>query len=144
MRTLLLVGRLLFGGFFVFSGLNHFMNAPMLAGYAASRGVPLATVAVLLTGVLLVVGGALVIAGFAPRVGLALIALFLVGVTPVMHAFWTMDDPAARTAETANFLKNVGLLGATIAMLAIPTPWPWSVGERAALRRPRSRALRWV
>jgi putative oxidoreductase len=139
----LLVGRLLFGGFFLYSALNHFTNTESLAAYAASQGVPLPTLAVLGTGLLLLLGGASVLLGAWPRVGLALIALFLVGVTPAMHPFWTFDNPARAMAETTNFAKNVALLGAALGLLAVPTPWAWSVGERFGRpARERRRTMR--
>jgi len=33
MEILLLLGRILFGGFFIMSGINHFTNVKMMAGY---------------------------------------------------------------------------------------------------------------
>ncbi|HWG90437.1 MAG TPA: DoxX family protein, partial [Candidatus Thermoplasmatota archaeon] len=125
-----LLGRLLFGGFFVYSGINHFQNAEGLTGYAASQGVPLPALAVLGTGLLMLVGGLLVAAGAWPRVGLALLIVFLVGVTPVMHAFWTIPDPQMAQMQRAYFLRNLALLGASLALLAVPTPWPLGLGGR--------------
>lgn len=130
----LLAGRLLFGGFFVYSARDHFFQTSTYAGFAAGAGVPFATLAVLGTGVLLLVGGLSILLGLAPRFGLACIILFLVGVTPLMHAFWILDDPQMRLAQLANFMRNVAFLGSCLAMLTIPTPWPLSVGgwrERA-------------
>ena len=40
MEIVLLVGRILFGGFFIMSGLNHFQNLGMMSGYAESKNVP--------------------------------------------------------------------------------------------------------
>src|SRR5690349_8057828 len=86
------VGRAIFGGFFVFSAMNHFVNASTLAGYVASKGVPAPQVAVLATGLLLLLGGISLIVGAWPRAGAAMIMLFLLGVTPVMHDFWNATD----------------------------------------------------
>jgi len=36
----LAIGRAIFGGHFVWSGINHFMQTTMMAGYAASKGMP--------------------------------------------------------------------------------------------------------
>lgn len=133
----LLAGRILLGGFFLFSSANHFLATPMLAREAAANGVPLPTLAVLATGVLLLVGGACVLMGYAPRIGLACLIVFLVGVTPIMHAFWTYQDPAMRMFQMANFTKNLAILGGCLAMLAIPTPWPIGLGRSV----PRTRAI---
>lgn len=138
----LLAGRVILGGFFLFSSANHFLATPMLAQQAAANGVPLPTLAVLATGVLLLVGGACVLMGYAPRVGLACLILFLVGVTPIMHAFWAYQDPATRMFQLANFTKNLAILGGCLAMLAIPTPWSLSLGRTAAPRRAIGRRAR--
>ena len=37
---LFLLGRILYGGFFVLGGLNHFMHLGMMSGFVASKGVP--------------------------------------------------------------------------------------------------------
>jgi putative oxidoreductase len=133
MADLFLLGRLLFGGFFLFNGLHHFWATPMLAQFAGQKGVPMPEAAVMLSGALLIVGGLCVLLGILPRLGLACIGLFLVGVTPVMHNFWAAPDAQTQQMDLGNFLKNVALLGSALMMTAIPTPWPFSV-ER--LRRP--------
>jgi putative oxidoreductase len=130
MRFLFLLGRIIFGGYFLYNGINHFLSYRMMAGYAASKGTPMPELAVLFTGVLLVAGGALVLLGLWPRVGLACIAVFLLGVTPIMHNFWTVADPQARMGEMINFTKNFALLGGTFMMFAIPLPWAMGLDRR--------------
>ena len=34
MEIIVLVGRILFGGFFIVMGINHFQNLAMMSGYA--------------------------------------------------------------------------------------------------------------
>lgn len=134
-----LVGRFLFGGFFVFSAMSHLFNTAMLSGYAALKGVPLPQVAVFGTGLLLLIGGVCVILGLAPRLGLVALIVFLLGVTPIMHDFWAIADPIQRANEMGNFLKNTALLGACCAMMAIPVPWLYGVGHGLLLRRTAAR-----
>ncbi|MGB1586842.1 MAG: DoxX family protein [Thermoplasmatota archaeon] len=121
------IGRVLLGGYFVMAGFNHFKGAKMMAGYAQSKGVPVPMLAVLGSGALLFVGGLSILTGFYPYVGLALVALFLVGVTPKMHDFWNVEDPMQRMGEQVNFTKNAGLFGATLALYAVATPWVWGI-----------------
>jgi uncharacterized membrane protein YphA (DoxX/SURF4 family) len=121
------VGRAIFGGFFVFNGINHFMSVAMMSGYVASKGVPMPQLAVIATGLLLVLGGISLILGAWPRVGAAMIMLFLLSVTPVMHDFWNATDPAARMNDFGNFAKNVALFGGACIAMAFPQPWPASV-----------------
>ena len=117
MELLLLVGRFLFGVFFVMSGINHFTNAGMMSGYAKSKNVPLAYLAVVGTGVMLVLGGVSVLLGLFPVVGLVLIVAFLLPTSVLIHNFWTVQDPQARAAEQVNFLKNLALAGAALALV---------------------------
>jgi putative oxidoreductase len=125
---LFLIGRLLFGGLFLYNGINHFLNYSTLRGYTAYKGVPMPDVSTVLSGAWLVISGASVVAGFRPEIGLAMIAIFLLGVTPVMHNFWTVQEPQARMGEFINFSKNFAMLGAALALLAVPQPWPMSLG----------------
>ena len=39
MRAVFLLGRAIFGGFFVYNGINHFLNEQGMRQYAASKGV---------------------------------------------------------------------------------------------------------
>lgn len=120
--TALLFGRFIFGGYFLFASIHHFTQTAQLAAYAASRGVPLPYVAVLGAGALILAGGLGVLTGLYPRLGAALIALFLVGVTPVMHAFWADPVGPARDADVINFTKNLGLLGGALIAFAVVEP----------------------
>ena len=130
MADLFLMGRLIFGGFFLYSGVHHFLDTATLAQYAGAKGVPMPEAAVLLTGALLIVGALSILLGILPRLGLACIILFLVGVTPIMHAFWSVPDPQIRQMDMGNFMKNLALLGGALMMLMIPTPWAYSVEAR--------------
>jgi uncharacterized membrane protein YphA (DoxX/SURF4 family) len=125
--TIFLVGRLLLGGYFVFNAFNHFSNVAMMTGYAQSKGVPAAKAAVLFSGLLLLVGGLSILLGVYPMIGTLAIALFLLTVTFMMHAFWKVQDPMARMGEMVNFTKNLALLGGTLMLLAIPQPWSLSL-----------------
>jgi putative oxidoreductase len=123
MEIVLLVGRILFGAFFIMMGLNHFQNLAMMSGYAQSKNVPFARLAVIVTGVMLVAGGASVLLGIVPIVGLTVLILFLLSTLVTMHDFWNMKDPQQRIAEQVNFLKNVALIGATLALMYGASGW---------------------
>jgi putative oxidoreductase len=106
-------GRFIFGGYFAFMGLNHFMKTDMLTGYASSKGVPNPRVAVYGSGAMIFLGGLGVIFGFLVSIALCLIMLFLIGVSYKMHAFWKITEPGERMTEMNNFMKNMALLGAS-------------------------------
>ncbi|HET7101009.1 MAG TPA: DoxX family protein [Terriglobia bacterium] len=119
-----LIGRIIFGGFFISTGINHFKNVGSMAGYARAKGTPAPEAAVVGTGVLLVLGGLSMLLGAYPLIGIILLLIFLVGVSFQMHAFWKVADPQARAADQINFMKNLALIGALLMFLAIPVPWP--------------------
>lgn len=123
----LLIGRLLFGGLFVYNGLNHFRNRAAMTAYSSYKGVPAPAAAVLLSGIWLLVSGLSIVLGVRPHAGALMVAVFLLGITPVMHNFWTITDETQRLGELVNFTKNVALLGAALLLLAIPSPWPYSL-----------------
>jgi uncharacterized membrane protein YphA (DoxX/SURF4 family) len=125
----LLVARVGFGGVLAFMGVNHLLNADEMSGYAASKGVPFASVLVPATGFQLVFGGLGIALGVYPVLAAGAIAVFLLVTTPVMHDFWTVEDPQERQSEMTDFLKNVALTGAAVGFLVLGgEPWLYSVG----------------
>jgi uncharacterized membrane protein YphA (DoxX/SURF4 family) len=132
MRSLFVLGRALFGGFFIYSGINHLRHTAEMGAYAESKNVPAPAVAVNGTGALLLAGGISVVAGMKPRQGLAALVAFLVPTTLQMHRFWEHQDPQQRMAEMVNFNKNVALIGAALALMQVSEPWPASVDEMRA------------
>ena len=127
MRALFVLGRAIFGGYFAWSGLNHFLDEKQMSHYAAAKGVAAPDVAVTGSGALLVAGGLSVLAGVKPRQGLAAIVAFLIPVSMQMHRFWDIDDPQQRMNEMINFTKNTALVGAALMLMQIDEPWPASI-----------------
>ncbi len=121
-----LIGRILVGLYYIMSGYNHFSKREMTAGYAKSKGVPMPRIAVPLTGLLLLAGGLSLLLGIYPYIGVALIVIFLVPVTLIMHNFWAVPKEQ-KMSDMINFMKNVALIGSTLMFLAIPEPWPFSL-----------------
>ena len=71
MRGPFLLGRMLFGGYFIMSGINHFKQTNQLAQYAGAKGVPKPDAAVRATGAELIAAGASVLLGFKPKLGIS-------------------------------------------------------------------------
>jgi len=115
MQALSLLGRVLFGLLFIVASFGHFSQGTI--GYAAAQGVPLASLAVPLSGVIALVGGLSVAAGYRTRIGAVLLVAFLVPVTLMMHNFWAVTDPMMYQVQFAMFLKNTALLGAALLLL---------------------------
>lgn len=119
MDVLVLIGRILFSAVFLSSAVGHLTQTDVMAGYAKSRGVPAARLAVLASGVLILVGGLSVLLGIWPDVGALLLVLFLVPTAITMHAFWRETDGQARQNEMIAFTKDLALAGAAIALFAL-------------------------
>lgn len=65
------------------------------------------------------IGGLSLLLGLRARWGAVILILFLVGVTGLMHNFWIYaPDTAEYLAEAIAFLKNLGLLGGLLMILA--------------------------
>jgi len=122
-----LLGRLLFALIFLMAGANHFSGQTI--AYAASQGVPMASIAVPISGVLSLLGGLSILVGYRVRIGAWLIALFLVGVTPMMHNFWTVTDPMMHQMQMVMFMKNVSMLGGALLISQLGAG-PWSLDNR--------------
>lgn len=132
MRPLFLLGRAIFGGYFLYNGINHFVNRETMSQYAAAKGVASADAAVATSGAMLVAGGLSVLAGAKARQGLATLIGFLIPVSLQMHRFWEEQDPQRRMAEMVNFTKNMALVGAALMLMQLEHPWPVSVDEARA------------
>jgi uncharacterized membrane protein YphA (DoxX/SURF4 family) len=65
-------------------------------------------------GATMLVAGTLLGMGRFPRIAAFALAGALVPTTYAAHAFWTVEDPAARAQQKVHFLKNVGLLGGVL------------------------------
>ena len=128
MEVIFLIGRIVLGIYYLFNASNHFFQAEMLSGYAGSKGVPAPRLAVFGSGWLIALGGLSILTGFQPYLGATLLVLFLVPVAFFMHNFWAIEDQQAKMVEMVNFIKNIALAASALMFLAIPTPWPLSLG----------------
>ena len=123
-----LAGRLLVGGVLAFMGLNHFRQPDQLAGYAASKGIPAPKLGVYASGLVLVLGGLSLVVGVYPTLGALLLVGFFLVATPAFHDFWAVEDPEAQQSELTDFLKNVGLTGAALVLVAVGgSAWPYAL-----------------
>lgn len=122
-----LLGRFLFALIFLMSAPMHFSG--QIIAYAASQGVPLASIAVPLSGVIALAGGLSILLGYRAKIGAWLIALFLAAVTPMMHNFWTVTDPMMHQMQFIMFMKNLSMLGGAL-FISQTGAGPWSLDAR--------------
>lgn len=128
MNITFLVGRIIFGSFWLMSAFNHFKNLNYMSEYAKARGTPSPKLAVGGTGVILLLGSLSVLLGVYPVIGIVLLIIFLLGVSFQMHTFWKVDDAQMKQIDTINFMKNMALVGALLMLLLLPRPWPMGLG----------------
>jgi putative oxidoreductase len=112
MKYIVLLGRILYSAIFLMSAPGHFTAATI--AYSAGKGVPLAPIAVPLSGAIALLGGLSILLGFKARYGAWLIVIFLVPVTLMMHNYWTVTEPMMRQMQQINFMKNLAMLGAAL------------------------------
>lgn len=123
-----LIGRLLFGGFFLYHAANHLLlRTDTLTAYAQQKGVGAPRVMVYAGGVLLLLGGGSILLGALADWGIVALLTFLVPVSLRMHAFW-LEQGEARQIDRVNFMKNLALIGALLMLFAMPQPWPLALG----------------
>ena len=122
-----LLGRLLFGLVLAFTGLNHFLNADAMTGYAEAKGLPAPRFGVLFSGAVLVFGGLAIAAGALVAPAAAAIALFMLATMFAFHDFWAVPDEQKQD-EMTQFLKNSVIFGGALVFFALSSvPWPYSV-----------------
>ncbi len=119
MQILFITGRIILGGYFIYSGYNHFKNLASMTGYAVMKKVPSAKAAVIVGGVMMVLGGLAIFLNVYPIIGMMLLVLFLIPTTIVMHQFWKESDPMVRMGERINFTKNLALIGALLLIISL-------------------------
>jgi putative oxidoreductase len=136
MESAFVAGRLVVGSYCLYNAINHFTHVGMMSSHVAAKGVPAASLAIVVSGILLAIAGLTFLLGWHPKLGVAALVLFLVPVTFIMHAFWKDTDAQARMANMIHFMKNLALLGSSLMFLAIPEPWPLSLPSRLRHHRP--------
>jgi putative oxidoreductase len=116
MDVVFLIGRILFGVLFVYSGFGHFAAAEAIQGYARQQGAPAPNVTVPLTGAVIIASGLAVILGVLADLAALLIAGFLVLTASIIHRFWKVQDPQTRQMEQIQFSKDLALAGAALVI----------------------------
>jgi uncharacterized membrane protein YphA (DoxX/SURF4 family) len=128
------VGRVLFSAMFIMSGIQHLTKLQMMSQYAASQKMPAPTVAVAVTGLMLLAGGLSILLGVQVPLGTFLLVVFLIPTAFVMHRFWGIADPMQAAVQRAHFMKNVTLAGAALLICyftsVAPGAWVYVVGAK--------------
>jgi len=110
-----ILGRVLFTSLFFLSGITHFTNVPYYIALMP-EAIPFQLFWVYLSGVVELIGAALILANYQARLGAWLIVLFMVPVTFAVHGYEMLyaETELMRAAQQAHFLKGLALTGAAL------------------------------
>ena len=116
-EVLLVLGRFLLGGLFVYGGVHHLFAIPALTEVIAARGVPAPRLVLLVGSAFQFVAGLLLIFGlFVAPAALALV-LFTLTASVMLVNFWDMEGPA-RDAAVNVWLSNLAIVGGLLITAA--------------------------
>ncbi len=119
MDIVMIIGRVLFALIFVMSGLNHLTKSQAMTGYAQFKKVPAAKASVLLSGLVMLLGGLSIVLGVYADLGAIALAVLVIVMALKMHNFWTQTDPQAKQTEIIAFFKNLSMGGAALFLFAL-------------------------
>jgi len=115
LRTL---GHLLLSGIFISGGWAAFSKPGGRPQLVATAGIPEPEMAVELNGAIMVIGGTLLGLGIAPKLAATVLIGSLIPTTIVGHTFWKEETGTGRQNHLTQFLKNLGLIGGLLMVLA--------------------------
>ena len=119
MNTVLIIARVLFALIFLASGASHLTKLEAMTGYAQYKKVPAAKLAVVVSGLMILVGGLYIVFGVYADLGALLIAIFLIPTAFLMHAFWKETAATAKQNEQIAFMKDISMAGAALIIFVL-------------------------
>lgn len=115
--TFALVGRLLLAWLFVPAGWGKIAGFSGVAGYIASKGVPLPEVCAALAIAAELGLGLLLVVGWQARWAALGLAIFVAVITPIFHNYWAMPEAQVMMQKQA-FNKNLAVVGGLLVLAA--------------------------
>ena len=112
------LGRICLSAIFILGGLDAFKTPGPRTGKVEGAGIPEPETAVKINGATMVIGGILLALGIMPKVAAGALIGTLIPTTLVGHPFWQEEDPKAVAMQRTHFLKNLGLLGGLLWIIA--------------------------
>lgn len=116
-QILLIVGRVLLGGLFVYGGAHHFFIIDAILPAMKARGVPAARLVLIGGSVFQILAGVLLMLGvFAGWAALGLVLFTLIASIMLLN-FWDAEGPA-REASLQGFQTNIAIIGGLLIAAA--------------------------
>jgi len=125
-----LVGRALIALLFVPAGFSKIAGFAGVAGYIASKGVPLPEVCAAIAIAAELGLGLLLLVGWQARWAALGLAVFTAVITPIFHNFWAVDA-AQKMMQQQAFFKNFAVVGGLLVIAAFGAG-RWSLDGKKA------------
>lgn len=127
MEILFVIGRVLYGGFFLAYGLSTAKNSRKLSDHLKAKRIVYARTAAVSAGVILALVGAGLMLGAYPRVTLTVATVILAFMSFAAHDYWNRTEPREIANEMSNFIRNIALIGVTFMLYSLLEPWSYSL-----------------
>ncbi len=115
--VLLVLGRVLLGGLFVYGGVHHFFIMVPLTAAVSARGVPAPRLVLIVGSVFQIIAGALFLLGvYVATSAFGLIAFTIIA-SIMMLNFWDMEGQMRATAKTM-WQTNLAIIGGLLIAAA--------------------------
>lgn len=114
---LLVLGRLLLGGFYVYAGVHHFFIMPPLTAMISARGIPFPRIVLVAGSLFQIVAGALFVLNICTAAAAFGLIVFTIAASVMLLNFWDMDEPMRQTAKTA-WQTNTAIVGGLLIAAA--------------------------
>jgi len=115
--VLLIVGRVLLGGYFVAAGIRHFYIVPVVSQAIAQRGLPAPRFVLMFGTMFQIVAGSLLIVGILVPVAALGLVIFTMAASVMLLNFWSMQG-AAREAAVNGWKSNFAVMGGLLILAA--------------------------
>lgn len=125
-----LIGRILLSAIFMMSGAYKIYAFEDVLTRMRHEGIVATTFFAVAALLLEIIGGLSVLIGYRARVGAALLIIFIVPVTLIMHDFWQYPEGFVRQQQISDFVKNLAILGGLFIVLGLGSG-PLSIDARS-------------
>jgi putative oxidoreductase len=116
-NPLALIGRIMMSVLFIPAGYGKLTHFEGTVGYIASHGLPLASIAAVLTIIVEIGGGLAVLTGFLTRYAALVLAVFSVLAGVFFHNFWALPPEQVANMQI-HFWKNIAIAGGFLILAA--------------------------
>jgi putative oxidoreductase len=112
------LGRICLSGIFIIAGAEAFKAPGPRTTKVEGAGIPEPEMAVKVNGATMVIAGLMLAFGIMPKAAAGALIGTMIPTTLVGHAFWKETTPQAQSMQRIQFLKNLGLIGGLVWILA--------------------------